>query len=135
MTDRTAPRTPRAPAGLGPRGRRLWVDTVAVFDLRPDELATLEECARTTDVLARLEHELATSDVVVVGSTGQPRPNPLLGEVRGHRLVLARLLSLLALDDVPEDGEDGARPTVGQVRAQRAAQARWARPSRAHGGA
>lgn len=121
MTDR-----PRTPSGLGRRGKALWRSVVDAYDLRADELATLEEAARTLDTCARLDAELAVLPLVVNGSTGQARPNPLLGELRGHRQVLAQLLRLLALGDVPEDVEDGATMTPKQARAKHAAEVRWA---------
>lgn len=101
MSDR---RTPRAPSGLAAAGRRLWRTVVGRYDLRPDEAALLAAAARTADELAVLEAALEDSPPVVVGSTGQPRPNGLFGEVRAHREILRRLLADL---DVPED-EDQA---------------------------
>jgi hypothetical protein len=41
----------------------------------------------------RLEFELDAGELVVVGSKGQPMPNRLLGELRAHRWLLARLLA------------------------------------------
>lgn len=121
---------PRAPAGLDRRGKALWRSVVDVYELRADELATLEEAARTLDTCARLDAELATANLMIPGSTGQMRPNPLLAELRGHRQVLAQLLRLLNLADVvmPADGEDAPNLTPRQARAQHAARVRWGSP-------
>jgi hypothetical protein len=43
--------------------------------------------------IGRLEKELDEGDLVVFGSKGQPMPNRLLGELRAHRWLLARLLA------------------------------------------
>jgi hypothetical protein len=59
--------------------------------------------------------------LTVQGSMGQPKPHPLLAEVRAHRLLLERLTGALNLPD--EDQEVGLRP--GQKHGQRAINARW----------
>jgi hypothetical protein len=43
--------------------------------------------------ITRLEAELDAGDLVVLGSRGQQQPNRLLGELRAHRWLLARLLA------------------------------------------
>lgn len=123
------PAPPRAPAGLGSRGRRLWSETAAEFTLRRDELTTLEELCRTADGLDRMETELRDAPLLMPGSAGQLRPHPLLGELRGARAVFAQLSRLLGLSDVPESEDDTGSPppTPRQVRARRAAEARWSR--------
>lgn len=119
---------PRAPAGLGNRGRRLWSATVLEFTLRADELATLTELCRTVDSLDRMEAEVQAAPLLVEGSKGQWRPHPLLAEIRGARQVLAQLSRLLGLSDVADvDEDEEPRPTPRQVRARRAAEARWSR--------
>lgn len=116
----------KPPAGLRARGRRLWTDTVSAFDLRPDELALLLELARTVDQLDVLEAALADAPLVTEGSAGQARANPLLAEIRGHRLAAVQMYRALGLADVAEEGDDGQPlPTPKQLRAQRAARARW----------
>jgi hypothetical protein len=58
---------------------------------------------------------------VTIGSTGQPRPHPLLSEVRAHRQLLERLCGSLNLPD-----DDQAVGLRGSSRhAQRAARGRW----------
>lgn len=117
---------PRAPSGLGARGRKLWAETVAVFELRPDELGLLTEMCRTLDTVDLIEAELQRSPLMIPGSQGQPRPHPLLGELRGHRAVLVQLSRSLGLADVAELDDAGAPlPTPRQARARHAARARW----------
>lgn len=120
-----ASRTPKAPAGLGARGKRVWSQTVAQYELREDELGLLAELARSLDTLDRIDVELSKSPLMIPGSTGQARPNPLLSEARGQRMAAAQLFRSLGLSDA-DDVEDGqALPTPKQLRARRAAQARW----------
>jgi hypothetical protein len=96
---------PRPPSGLLPRGpgRRLWRDVLSAHDGGPDELLVLEAACRLADELSRLEAELAVSPVLVEGSKGQSKPNPLFAEARNHRLALSRLLNSLGLHEVPND--------------------------------
>lgn len=115
------PRKPPAPADLTAEGRALWRAVVATYELRADELPLLAEMARTVDDLALMRAALAETGAVVEGSKGQPRPNPLLGEMRGSRLVLARLAGQLGLPD--EDAATSKTPA--QRRASKAARARW----------
>ena len=87
------------PASLGDAGRALWRGIRAKWALRPDENRLLLEACRCADEIERLTVALADSDPVVVGSRGQPRPSPLLGELRQHRIVLGRLLAQLGLKE------------------------------------
>ncbi len=122
----TGTRPPKAPAGLAARGRKLWVDTLETFDLRPDEKALLLELARTLDVIDVLESALRDAPLMTEGSAGQQRSNPLLSEIRGHRLAAVQLFRSLGLSDVADVDDTGAAlPTPRQARARRAAQARW----------
>lgn len=41
-----------------------------------------------------LEKALADAELVVTGSTGQPKGHPVLAELRAHRVLLLRLLGL-----------------------------------------
>lgn len=117
---------PRTPAGLNARGRRTWTETVAKFDLRADEEGTLLELCRTLDRLDILEAAVAKAPLLIEGSQGQPRPNPLLGEIRGFRQVAVQLSRSLALSDVADTDDQGAPLlTPKQARAQHAARARW----------
>ena len=88
------------PEGLQGRGTALWgAVTLAYTDLREGEWQALVNAVRTVDELDLLEAALAGAAVVVEGSQGQPRPNPLFGEVRAHRLALRQMLAAVGLDD------------------------------------
>ncbi len=114
----------RAPSGLGASGRELWRGIMGEFGLAPHEQAILVQCCRCADRLDAIEAELAAlPSLTVAGSTGQPRPHPLLGEWRAQARVLESLSRALS---IPLPGEDVGRrrsPT-----ARDAALARW------HGG-
>ena len=100
---------------------------VGRYVLTAAEVEMLGQACRTADELDRLERAVrALSELTVQGSMGQPKPHPLLAEVRAHRLLLERLTTALALPD--EDEESGMRP--GQKHAQRAARGRWKESNR-----
>jgi hypothetical protein len=112
----------RAPAGLGPSGRALWRDVMRDYGLAPHEAAILVQVCRVVDRLDAIEAELADGPLLVPGSTGQPRANPLLAEQRMQMRVLEALCRALS---IPLPGEDVGRrrsPT-----AREAAMQRWGR--------
>jgi hypothetical protein len=112
----------RPPTGLRAPGRRLWVAVAGLYVLTPAELQMLAEACRTADELDRLEKAVrALPELVVSGSTGQPKAHPLLEEVRRHRLLLERLTTALNLPD--ESEEVGTRAS--SRHAQKAAEGRW----------
>lgn len=51
------------------------------------------QAERVLAEITRLQDELDAGDLVVLGSKNQPMPNRLLGELRAHRWLLARLLA------------------------------------------
>lgn len=118
MTDK-----PRTPAHLAAAGRTLWRAVVDTYELRADELLVLEKACRTADDSARLDAALRDAPLMVTGSTGQQRHNPLLHEARQTRALLAALLKQLALPD-EADLADGAL-TGNSVKAMNAARSRW----------
>lgn len=112
---------PRAPSGLGARGRRFWRATVLTYELTEGEREVLAEACRTLDDLERLAGATAEHGAMTTGSTGQPVVNPALTEARGQRAVLHRLLAALALPD--PDGK--SIPTTASLSARNAAASRW----------
>ncbi len=109
------------PDDLGARGRAMWEQTTEGLEWRPDEVALLHEFCRTIDEVDALRAAIREGGLTVVGSKGQPRPNPLLASLHASRALLIRLAQQLALPD--PDEEVGRSHTSRQ--AQRAAQARW----------
>jgi len=114
-------KAPPAPTALGARGRKLWRAITAQYELRLDELVLLEEACRTLDDVERLRLALVGADLLVLGSAGQQRAHPLLGELRASRALLAQHFRQLGLPDL--DAEV-AKPKSAPH--QRAARARWA---------
>lgn len=114
-------RPPRAPARLADAGKALWRDVVAVYVLTAPELRLLKAVCATADTLEELEAVVAAEGVTTAGSKGQTVAHPAVAEARQQRLAFARLIAQLALPDPA----GGVVRNPEQVRAQRAAQARW----------
>jgi len=128
MTESPAtPTMPRAPAGLGGRGRSLWRSVVRDFDLATSELEILVLASRTLDRVAALEEELKGAPAVVLGSQGQPRPNPLAAELRAEVLLASKLVQQLGLPtDIDDDGLHGSWQGLSpSERGRKAARRRW----------
>jgi hypothetical protein len=118
----TTTKQPQPPAGLKTRGRSLWRSIMAVYQLDPAETELLHELCRNLDEIDALVAALADQPVVVEGSQGQPRPNPLLAELRAHRTLSERLAAALAL---PVGGEVVGRRRSSSAKA--AVNTRWRR--------
>jgi hypothetical protein len=108
------------PGDLSKAGKALWTETLATFDLDATEQRLLAEACRACDELDVLRRALASSEPLVEGSQGQPRPNPLYDEMRRHRDSLAKLIGALGIPS-PEQ-----QVTVSD-KARAAASARWAK--------
>ena len=111
------------PVGLGLAGARLWRQVADVFDLKPDETVLLGAACRTLDTLTRIEEALTDAPLIVRGSMGQERENPLLAEARMQRMTVARLLRQLDLLDIGE--AEQLRSQARSVKARRLARERW----------
>lgn len=123
MTADPAPMTtpPPPPDDLGDDGAALWVALQEGSEFEPDETHVLAELCRQVDRLASIREALdAAPSLMVVGSAGQERAHPLLGEERAARLVFARLQSQLA---GARDADEYLTPSA--RRAAMAARARW----------
>ncbi|MGI1849271.1 hypothetical protein [Rhodococcus aetherivorans] len=111
QTEALEPGTPRAPRGLGRRGKALWRDLHQTFDFTqdPHRQALIEDACRTADVIDRLQEAVDAHDLRVRGSQGQPVAAPELAELRQYRALLGQLLSRLALPDTEELAEVKAK--------------------------
>lgn len=110
------------PECLSEAGAALWASVAEKYELDPHELETLLLACNARDDLARIDDALRGADVVVVGSGGQQRPNPLFMEARAHRALVAALLYRLNL---PDESGVGARQLTSSQRGVKAARARW----------
>jgi hypothetical protein len=109
----TSANSVRPPDGLGSAGRAVWRKVTSTYELSAGELLLLVRVCRTQDLLARIDRELAAGALLVRGSTGQPRPTPLLEAKVAQERVLELLVRGLAL---PLPGEKtGRRRTPSQV--------------------
>lgn len=107
-----------APRGLKAKGRKLWKTITDDYDLRADELDTLEDICREADLIVMLEEELDGAELIVKGSQGQDVANPMISELRQHRATKKALWVSLKLPD------EGGAAAGNQQR--EAAQTRWA---------
>ncbi|MGO9158375.1 P27 family phage terminase small subunit [Mycobacterium sp.] len=117
---------PRAPTGLGPRGRALWREVHRSYVLDGVESELLHQLCAVLDRCDQIQAELATQPLMTSGSVGQPRPNPLLACLREEEKMLDRLASSLGVS-MP----NRAGASKGSGHARKAAQTRWSRATKA----
>lgn len=79
-------------------GARLRAAIASERVLSAGEETILAEACVTLDELVRMERALRRQAVTVLGSTGQPKPNPLFEEARRHRELLSKLLTVLKVE-------------------------------------
>lgn len=93
---------PKPPEVLAPAGAALWSQIVADYDLRADELATLEDACCITDVVTALVNAWADlgRPYTTKGSMGQEVIHPLIGEIRTQRMARNALWRQLKLPDM-----------------------------------
>ncbi|ALI28382.1 hypothetical protein XA26_45820 [Mycolicibacterium fortuitum] len=96
---------PRAPAGLGRRGKALWTELHTEFDFagEPHRRVLVEDACREADLIDRLQRAVTSHDLRVRGSQAQPVIAPEVSELRLHRKALADILRALALPDAEDD--------------------------------
>jgi hypothetical protein len=99
------------------------------WKLNARDFATLESAARAADRLVALEAVVARDGLTTVGSTGQRRLHPAVGEIRLQRQLLAGLLAKVAIEPPPErTGRLSARSGISCVTVRR-----WLRRQRRRG--
>lgn len=91
---------PRAPSGLGRRGREYWKRAQAQLEFTDTEEVLLLEVVRCMDRLDVLDKSIRELGPMVLGSSGQDVVNPALTEARGQQAILHRLMGALQLEDV-----------------------------------
>ena len=96
----------------------MWRQVQGKYVLDALETALLGELCRSVDVCDRIRRELAKSSLLVTGSTGQPRSNPLLQALDVQVKLVERLTSSLGLS-MPEGSGKGA------THQRKAARSRW----------
>lgn len=120
-------RTPAAPAKLGREGRKLWRVLHERFDFERRELVILEQACRLRDTISDLETVVGELGMTVKGSTGQPRLNPAVTELRLARSSFTKLLGELDLpaEEEPAAGEPDVGGNARSRKARAAANRRW----------
>src|SRR5215472_5113869 len=79
---------PRAPAGLGPAGRRLWHKIQAEYWIDDSSgIAFLVAACRCEDDVHRMRETVARDGDVVMDRFNQKQPHPLLSQIRGLEQV------------------------------------------------
>lgn len=113
-----------APNGLAAGGLRQWTAVTKVYSLRPDELATLEDICRLTDMIDGLTSVWLDGGGPTLsrGSMGQEVIHPLIAEIRAHRMARNTLWRQLKLPDLDEGAGEASKPN----QQREAAQTRWA---------
>jgi hypothetical protein len=111
---------PAPPSTLRDAGKSLWTAVVGKYDLRVDELRTLEDACGATDMLADLEAGWSEQGrpFMSKGSMGQEVEHPLIGSIDKMRKTRQTFLRQLKLPD------DAGADKSNQQRS--AAQSRWA---------
>ncbi len=114
------------PDGLAEGGSSLWTRIVGKYALRPDELVTLEDACRITDMIALLDETWAKDGrpATATGSMGQLIIHPIIGEIRTQRMARNALWRQLKLPDLDEPAGESGAAKPNQARA--AANSRWA---------
>lgn len=91
-------RPAKAPKGLRPASRRLWMATTAAFECEGHHLAILEAVCRELDRAERAEELIAIEGEYISDRYDAPKAHPALAVARSSRLAAARLLRELGLD-------------------------------------
>jgi hypothetical protein len=108
------PRKP-PPSDLDKGGKALWRGVIHENELGAIEFPLLHQTCRVVDILDDLYREKATMGAIVSGSSGQPRVNPILAEIREQTAILDRLVTALA---IPLPGEQYGTRRTGPARAK-----------------
>lgn len=117
----------KPPADLREPGKKMWASVNDDYELSSHEVALLREACRATDELEILRQALLGSEVVAVGSTGQPVVNKIFEEIRRHRDSLAKTITAMNLPADDEEETEGQAARSRSEQASKAAKAKWAK--------
>lgn len=123
---------PAPPATLEADGVKVWKSIVSVYDLRPDELLTLEDICILSDDLAETKTRwvAAGKPAHTKGSMGQLTRHPDKVEIKANIAARNALWRQLKLPDLPvvgagaDTGQESGTAKPNQHRS--AAQSKWA---------
>ena len=121
---------PKPPPELGVEGKKLWRLIVADaagqgVELDSRELIWLRQAGKLADTIARMEADVVDAATVVPGYMNKGlQANPLLGELRMTRQLLAQTIATIQVD-VPESSSGMGRVDGGGNRYRTAALSRW----------
>src|SRR5688500_14184011 len=108
----------QAPAGLGPKAKKVWKEITEGYDLRADEAIMLENACREIDTIERMEKEISElPSLTVRGSMGQPVISELVKDIRQHRNTLKAMFASLNLPD--DDSAPKSRSTTARAAANK----------------
>lgn len=118
--------TVMAPKVLDATGKKFWREVTSKYDLRSDELRTLESACRQLDMVADVtgEWDSLGRPYTTTGSMGQLVEHPLLGTIDRAQKAFELYVKRLALPDEPAGAGAAGGAKANQQR--EAAQSRWA---------
>jgi hypothetical protein len=112
--------TVKAPVGLGARGRRMWTESLEMWDLTPPHRILLEEACRIADRLELLNKQIREVSSEFAACA------PILSESRQQSMALQRMFAEIRQGarpvSVPQQGGSGVLSLAGKI-AERRAQA------------
>jgi len=123
---------PKPPIDLEAHGCRFWTDVTGTYRLRVDELETLAQACREMDLIDELAASQRSRSNIAKGYNGQDVADPMISELRQHRITLLGHLKALKLPDVEgrSAGKKGETSEDVSEKARSAARARWDRVSK-----
>src|SRR6202035_1043081 len=102
------------PRDLQKSGKALWRNITQTTEFDAAEIALLHQLCRVIDIIDRIWADIGDMGVTVAGSTGQPKANPLLAEMREQVKVADQLVTALA---IPIGNEEVGKRRSGAARA------------------
>ena len=97
------PKTPRAPAHIGKRGKEFWKSVLTDFDLEPHHLDLLQAACEQLDRAESARKEVEKHGVTVLDRFEQHKANPAVELERQAHCTFLRLVRELGLDiETPE---------------------------------